>query len=31
MRMLTKLLKGELKNKEYEFKGSFVQRASTKE
>ena len=31
MRMLTKLLKGELKNREYEFKGSFVQRASTKE
>ena len=31
MRMLTKLLKGELKNREYEFKSSFVQRASTKE
>ena len=31
MRMLTKLLKGELKNREYEFKSSFVQRSSTKE
>jgi LacI family transcriptional regulator len=30
MRMLTKLLKGELKNKEYTFASSFVLRASTK-
>lgn len=31
MRMVTKLLKGDLKNKEFEFKSNFVQRASTKE
>lgn len=31
MRMVTKLLKGELKKKDYEFKSTFVFRSSTKE